>query len=140
MSYLGRFSRGQVVTLTLRCVDAAGAPSLPDAAPLAEVWGESSLVDTFKVPVADRHGVTGYFALPVHLDGRFPETGFLAVVYHYQLSGVHFVKGDGFEVVPGGTVDGAGVGMFYAGGLAGADYVLVQTDRGSVLRKRNPRL
>lgn len=138
MAYRGRHPLGSRLLLGVRCLNGSGTPTLPDNAPVALVYSSTGLVASLRLPVVDRQDVTGWFAQPLLLDSRFA-AGPHRVVYQYSLSGTAGGQSDHFEVVPGGHADGAGLAVSYYSRPA-SDFVLLQTDSGRLLRRRNPRV
>ncbi len=138
MSYLGRYMLGQRIFLGVRCLGAAGVPSLPDEAPVAQVYSSTALVLSLRLPIQDRQDLDGWFGASLLLDSRFVE-GPGRVLYQYTVSGTAGGQVDQFEIVPGGQADGAGLALVYYSRPA-SDFVLQQVDSGRLLRRRNPRL
>jgi hypothetical protein len=138
MEHLGRYQQGDIVALSVLCTDANGAPTLPDKAPVAVLCSDTVQVLTIRLPIVDRYTITGFFQHTMQLGTAFV-VGRYRVVYQYTLSGVAYAKADAFEVVAGGHADGAGLAMYYYRRPT-SDYVLLQTDGGRLIRRRNPRL
>jgi hypothetical protein len=137
VEYRGRYIQGDAVQLSVLTRDNARLPTVPDTAPVAAVCLGSEQVATFRLPIVDRFAQRGYFSLPLVLDARFV-AGSYRVVYQWLLSGVMYSAAESFEVVAGGQGDGAGLAMFYLHRPA-SDWVLLQTDGGRMIRRRNPR-
>lgn len=140
MAWLGHYQIGDTVPIGFRAVNGSGVGVEPDAAPQASLFRDANLIVTVKVPIVDRYGTTAWFAERLFLDGRFLTAGTYQVLYHYLLSGTPYLEADEFQILAGGSPVGHSMSMFFAHGMAAADYVLVQTEAGQILRKRNPRI
>lgn len=136
--FLGRYILGDTVPLHVGAVDGNGAPAEPDAAPIAFVNSDSAQVATFKLPICDRYGVTGWFHYPLVLDARFA-AGHYRVAYQWAISGTRYGGVATFEAVAGGQPDGPGLALFFYR-RPSANYLILQTDGGRIVRRRNPRV
>jgi hypothetical protein len=136
--YIGRRYQGQRIGLALWCLDSGNTPTLPDAAPIARVLGPNGLATSLKLPIIDRYGVTAYFGRALQLDSRFAQ-GQYSVNYQYAIGGMNYGKMDNFLLLAGGAPDGSGLAMFYFA-FPGGDQVLLQTEMGRIIRRRNPQV
>lgn len=123
--------------LSVWCRTAAGTPTEPDNAPVAVINSSTAHVLTVRLPILDRFVTTGFFHYPLQLDGRFA-TGQYSVVYQYAIGGTSLSQEESFEIVAGGHVDGHGLSLFYLTRPT-SNFVLLQTDLGRLIRRRNPR-
>ncbi len=140
--YLGRYRVGEYVTLAVWCRTTAGVATFPDIAPTAIIYTEDASLVTMKMPVCDKYGVRGFFLKPFYVDSRFIssalETGFMRVLYQYEIDSIAFADEDLFEIVAGGTTDGVGISSYYYR-RPQQSFVLVQAEGGRLLKKRNPK-
>jgi hypothetical protein len=138
LEWLGRYQLGGIVPIAV-WARTAETPTLPASAPVAEIYADNGdHVATEKLPIQDRFGVTARFAGRVHLDGRFA-TGPYRVAYRWTIGSDDFGAVDLFDVLAGGNISGAGIGMYFFR-HPGSDYLLMQTDGGRIRRNRNPRI
>ena len=138
--YRGRVQLGQEITLGVQVHDANDTPAEPTTAangPWIEVWSTSAKVLTGKtIPIQDRYGATGYFQYNLFLDARFT-AGQYKCLYRFVTGTYYGLDEDTFEIVAGGNVSGALLGMaFYS--RPHADFLVWQTDGGVVQKGRNP--
>jgi hypothetical protein len=135
----GRYQLGEEVPLKLLCVNGAGAPVAPDAAPTVDIWrGATKVLAGAMLPTLDRAAATGLFRLGVFLGGAFSE-GRHTAVFRYRAGSYYGQAVEDFEVVPGGSRDGAVVAVhWYERPHAG--FVVQQLDSGKLTRGRNPRV
>lgn len=133
---LGRYQLGQTVHLFLACRNGSGVLTAPDDAPVARVYSGSALVESRRMPVRDRRLVTGWFHLPLFLGSAYA-AGPHAVSLHYLLSGTPYVEPVAFTVAAGGHADGQITSMYFYR-RPHADYVVHGTERGKILKGKNP--
>ncbi len=137
--YHGRFLQGSRVPLSLLTKNSTHVPTAPDDAPVAVISRAGSLIQSIRMPVQDRFAQTGWFQYPLLLGSLFP-AGQYRVVYQYVISGTAYGDVGSFEVVgTAGHPDGAGISMIWYARPT-SDFVLVQTESGRIIRRRNPRL
>jgi hypothetical protein len=128
--YLGRFTRGQKITLS------AEYPSTPDAAPAATVRDPDDIsVGTFLLPM--RGGLQN-FAITLRI-GDWMTLGRYSVTYSFSLSGVPGTASDSFDLVAGGDSGGEVISLFSYDRPEGR-YVLAQLGSGKLMQGRNPHL
>ena len=137
--FLGRYMLGQLVPLQVWTRDSAETPTAPIIAPHADVFapGGTKIVSQ-KLPVMDSGAITGYFLYQLSLDARFTTLGTYTVSTNYILGSSSYVEEDTFFLQAGGHVEGAVEGMHLLR-IPNADFVLLHTDSGRVVRLRNPR-
>jgi len=135
--FLGSYQLGDLVPLSVWTTNGADTPAEPDDVPTVHVYDADGLaIDARTIPIVDRRRVTGFFQYRLNLDADY-ETGWYDVIANYQIGGVNFAKTQRFEILPGGNAEGNGIAMhFFKPSVA--DYVLLQTDRGTLKRLRNP--
>lgn len=137
--YRGRRVLGQEICLGVLCVNGSRVPSEPTAAPTLSIYSDSArVVGGLTIPPADRYGSPGYFQRKVFLDGRFT-TGQYRAVMRYTIGAYEGVAVDTFEIVPGGDAAGTPIAMYFYR-RPNCDWVIQQTDAGTILKRRNPRL
>jgi hypothetical protein len=95
-------------------------------------------VAAYQLPCQDQNLVTGWFQDLANLDSRYG-VGIYTTVYTYILDGVVNGRMEQFEIVAGGDGIGSGVGMYFYR-QPQADFLLLQTDRGILRARRNPRV
>ena len=134
--FLGSYQLGDIFPLSVWCLNSASTPSEPDAAPLAVVYSSANPAESHKLPILDRGRITGYFHYRVNLDASYT-AGYYHALVTYKISGTNYAKLWSFEIRPGGVDEGNGIGMYWFT-QPGADYVLLQTDQGTIKRLRNP--
>jgi hypothetical protein len=137
--FRGRYRLGDLFPLSVWCRNAAGTPTLPDAAPRVRITdADGDFVLAQKIPIIDPDDITGLFRYRLSLDSRF-STGTYHVSYQYEIGGTAYGKTEDLEIVAGGHTDGAGISMYYMR-QSPKDFVLLQTDGGLLRKLRNPRL
>lgn len=137
MSYLGRYTLGQIVPLTIRSLNSSGVPTNPAAAPYARIYSGSGFVKAVRLPILDSADITGTFKANVVLNNAF-STGFYHVAIIFTVSGTVKVVHHNFEIVAGGSVDGSAIEIHYFRHPA-RNFLLAQTDTGRIKRLNNPR-
>lgn len=135
--WVGYYQLGDLLSIAIWTLDATQVPHQPDAAPLIHVYGPSgSAVLTRSIPVVDTGDVTGFFLYRVNLDENYAP-GRYAVLASYEIDEVPYSDLRVFEILAGGNPEGNGIAMHFFRQPA-ADYVLLQTDQGTLKRLRNP--
>jgi hypothetical protein len=133
--YRGEFQLGDLLSLQLQTTS-AGAGAEPDDAPRAFVYSPSGIVESHLLPVTDERNVTGRFWICLPLDSKY-STGYYWIHYLYVMGGVTKSTLESFEIVAGGDSKGTGISMEHFRRQPN-DFVIVQTDGGFLLRKKNP--
>ncbi len=111
MINFGQFRQGDLVSLPLVTRTAAGVATAPSAHPAARIYDSAgALVAAALVPPLDRYKQTGLFAWRLQLDGDFP-AGLYGVVMFFTVAGVALCEEGVFEVIAGGSEEGAVVSM-----------------------------
>jgi hypothetical protein len=135
--FIGYYQLGDLLPVSVWTLDAAGTPTEPDDVPVLQIYDADGLATYTKIlPVVDSANITGYFQYRVNLDQAF-STGYHSLIIHYVISSTSYAIVGQFEVVDGGDDEGQGIAMHFFKQPA-ADYVLLQTDRGSLKRLRGP--
>lgn len=137
MSYIGRYQLGESIALLLNTRSGADTPSAPDDAPRADIFDASNTkVLSLDMPIDDD---TMYvFRLKIPLNSSFSE-GLYRIVYRYKANASVKLQVDYFQIVAGGSSEGAPIAMF-PWARPEANYVVLQTDGGKVYQGRNPSL
>lgn len=142
MANLGRFQLGDFVPLKLRTVDGNGTYAFPTVAnPTAAVFDMADLaaaVETVQLIVQDRYKRTGYFGKNHRLSSSYAAAKSYMVIYEWALSGTNYGDFDVFDVIAGGSSDGAVIGA-EAYPRPEGEQVVYQLDGGKLLAGRNPR-
>ena len=108
----------------------------PTDAPRAIVYSTSGIVESRLIPVLDSRNVTGRFWLCIPLDSKY-SAGYYWVQYLYVVSGTTKSEIEAFSIRAGGNIRGTGISMEHFRRPPN-DYILLQTDGGVLLRKKNP--
>lgn len=137
MSFLGEYQLGDLVPLSLVTVDADDTPTLPDAAPQADIYSGSALVASVKLPVVDL--TRRVFGLRLPLSSAFA-AGSYDVAFRWLLSATENGATARFEVRAGGHAEGSVIGLSYFQPNLERPAVVFQTDGGFVGAYRNPRV
>lgn len=133
--YLGEKQQGDLLSLQVYTTS-SGVGVLPDEPPRAVVIGESGQVESHLLPIDDERNVTGRFLHLVPLDAKYSE-GRYWIQYYFQTSGTTVSEIHSFVIVPGGDPKGTGIAMEHFRRPPN-DFILLQTDGGFLLRKKNP--
>lgn len=139
--YLGRYQQGQTIVFLLQCVNEDGTATLPEIPPQIKIWNPSgTLIATSQMPILDRYAFTGLFYHRLFLSHGYTVTGGWQATYLYNTSSGHYgFQADNFELLPGGDPDGHVVGMYHYR-RPHADFLVHQTESGSIKKGRNPRV
>lgn len=139
-----QYSVGDSIPLSLVSKTPAGAPTLPDAAPVAEIYdsGGSQVGADVSLPIRDRYGrdaagtTNCYFGRVFRLNSSFA-VGSYSIVYKWTISSVTYQSCDHFQIAYAGDADGCVIGMgAYQTPLGLA--VAYDTESGKTLRGLNP--
>lgn len=135
--YLGAYQLGGRVHLPAFGADLGGTPANPDAAPRAVVYAASGLPPVgYLIPPTDLGNADGLFGRTIHLDARFSPGDYAALV-SYSSGGTPRADLHTFTVLPGGHPDGTVIAL-YPYHRPQAEFLVQQTDSGSILKGRNP--
>lgn len=138
--YLGRFMQGQIIPLGVLVLDASKKPAVPDEAPHALVMLNDSVLGDFRLAIENKFRVTGLFALPLHVDSRFPQ-GHYNCQITWGIGGARRGELVTWDVIAGGDTTGQGISLYhYTPPTSGSNYLLLQTDAGNIYKKANPRI
>lgn len=135
--FLGHYQLGDLVPISVWTRTAADTPTEPDDVPAVHVMDSDGDVSVGRtIPIVDRMDVTGYFLYRINLNENFA-AGYWTVHITYAIGGNHFAETRQFEILAGGNAEGNGIAMYFFK-PPNNDYVLMQTDRGTLKRLRNP--
>lgn len=141
-AYYGRWQRGEFLPLSVVTTDPAGAAEDPAAEPVATIYRDGAsltLVKQATLAAHDRGAAAGSFRLPLFLGAEFSTPGrYLVTVRWTTAGGVPRCSTGTFYLLPGGSADGAVVGLAFVA-RPDANHMVMQTDSGSIRRGRNPR-
>ena len=135
--FLGRFRKGDIVSLALVTKDAAGVPALPDQCPAAIVYSSSAPVASRFLENVDRYSVTGLFHATIFLGADY-SAGYYRIAVCWIIATVAFQATYTFEVLAQGNKDGPVLAIATMDFRA-VSYALAHTRLGRVKRLRNPR-
>lgn len=142
--WLRQYSVGDSIPLSICSTNASGAPTLPDAAPVAEIYDASGsqVGSDIPLPIRDRYGADAagttncYFGRTFRLHSSFA-VGRYMILYKWTISAVTYQATSHFDVAYAGDADGCVIGMgAYATPLGFA--VGYDTESGKTLRGLNP--
>ena len=137
--FIGHYTVGQLLPLRLLVVNDQGQGTLPDESPLATVYDSAGeCISQYTLPCRDQNSCTGWFQDRVNLDNKY-QVGRYTTFYTFLLSGVPCGRLEQWEIVAGGDGVGSGVGLYFYR-QPQADFLLLQTDRGTLVTRRNPRV
>ncbi len=140
--YLGRHQQGEFLPLAVTATVPAGAAADPLAEPVATVYRDgATLTRVRQVTLAahDRGAAAGEFRASLFLGAEFSTPGrYLVVIRWVTAGGVARCRTGSFYVLPGGSADGAVIGLAFVS-RPDANHLVMQTDSGRMLRGRNPR-
>ena len=134
--YIGEFQLGDLLPLQLYTKTVGGVGTLPDDPPRAIVCSTSGQVESHLLPTTDERSTVGRFWHCIPIDARYVE-GQYWIQYLYVVTGNIISTLESFRVVPGGHERGTGVSMTHFRRPPN-DFILMQTDGGLLLRKKNP--
>jgi len=131
--YRGRLPEGSEMILSVQTTDGDGAPTLPDDAPVLEVYSGSAHLFDKKIPIHDR--ANSYFQYGVFLNFG---TGTFTARTRWTSGSYEGSQEDTFEVMDG-NVDGYNTAMcFYR--RPHADYIVRATTSGALIKGKNPQV
>lgn len=140
--YLGRWQQGEFLPLAVTTTDPGRLPADPAAEPVATIYRDGTslvLVRQAKLAAHDRGATVGAFRLPLFLGAEFSVSGrYLVVIRWTTAGGVARCQAGTFYLLPGGSADGAVIGLAFVA-RPDANHLVMQTDSGSMLIGRNPR-
>lgn len=137
--FLGHYQLGDLVPITVWTMDSNDTPQKPDDVPVVHIYdADGDPADGRTIPIIDQRNTTGYFHYRFNLDSQY-STGDYTAIANYVISSTHYAAIHQFEVLPGGNAEGNGIAMHFFK-QAAADYILMQTDQGTLKRLRNPSL
>lgn len=137
--FRGRHQQGDQIFLSIRTLNGSGVPTNPDAAPLMDVWlNGTTKLRSARIPRHDAGAVTGLFGYWLDLGVGYV-AGMYQVTYSWTVGSDHGLQVDTFEVLAGGSSDGAVISMIEHR-RPQASFVVYQLDGGRLRAGRNPRL
>lgn len=140
--YLGRWQQGEFLPLAVSTTKAGRVAEDPAAEPVATIYRDGTgLTRVRQVTLAahDRGATRGAFRLPLFLGAEFSASGrYLVVIRWTTAAGVARCQAATFYLLPGGSADGAVIGLAFVA-RPDANHLVMQTDSGSMLIGRNPR-
>lgn len=140
--YLGRWQQGEFLPLSVVTTKPGREPEDPQAEPVATIYLDgTSLTRVRQVTMHahDRGAADGAFRLSLFLGAEFSVGGrYLVVIRWTTAAGVSRCQVGTFYLLPGGSADGAVIGMAFVA-RPDANHLVLQTDSGRLLRGRNPR-
>lgn len=138
--FRGRFQQGEFVPLTVACINAAGAPVAPDAAPTVNVYGPTGtkILAAKPIPTMDRFGTVGLFGWGLFLNDLYPAGHYTAA---YKWASGAFAGGDldWFEIAAGGDPKGSLISLYWFE-QPQAGHVIQELDSGRLAIGNNPYL
>jgi len=135
-NYRGRKVLGDEIPLGVQCTSTSGVPSAPTAAPVMTIYSDAGTKIVQKsLPPSDKYGATGLFGVNQPLNSSFA-TGRYWVLYTYAVSGNNRNALDSFEVVGGGSTSGQRIAMAWMDRPDGNDWLISQTNQGSIQMDR----
>ena len=140
--YLGRWQPGEFLPLQVVTTKPGRVAQDPTREPVATIYRDGSsltLVRQVTLAAHDRGAAVGAFRLPLFLGAEFSVSGrYLVVIRWTTVAGVARCRAGTFYLLPGGSADGAVIGMAFVS-RPDANHLVMQTDSGRMLRGRNPR-
>jgi hypothetical protein len=139
-----QYSVGDSIPLSVLSTNASGTPTLPDSAPVAEIYDASGsqVGSDISLPIRDRYGADSagttncYFGRTFRLNSSYA-AGRYMILYKWIISSVTYKATDHFDIAYAGDADGCVIGMgAYATPLGFA--VAYDTESGKTLRGLNP--
>lgn len=137
-SWLGEYKLGDRLPLVLWVRNGSGVPTLPDDAPRAIVSNDTEMIESKLLPIHDKSNTTALFLSDVNLDGKY-DTGNHTVQYLWESNGTVLSAMQYFTILGGGDPQGTGIAMEYFA-VNPTKYLLVQSDNGTLVRRKNPRI
>lgn len=139
--WIRRYSVGDEIPLSLLTVNASGAPTTPDSAPIVQIFNSSGsqVGSDIKLPIYDRYGEytsAAYFGRTFLLNSSYA-AGRYFVLYEWVISSVTYKTTEHFDITYAGDADGQVIGMG-AVPSGGSINVVYDTRSGKVFRGRNP--
>ncbi len=133
----GDWQLGQEFPITLQATD-GDTPTVPDRAPqLAMFTAAGTLIRRVLMPADTQSQQTGLFRLPLFLNENF-SVGPIHGYIEWLVDGSLFAEPISFRILPGGSTDGTVISMTHVR-RPSSNYLLWQTDAGTIFRGTNPR-
>lgn len=135
--HFGDVQLGMEFPVVVLCHDGT-EPAMPDAAPqLAMFTAAGVLIRRILLPADVQSQQTGLFRLPLFLNESF-SAGAIHGYIEWRVSGSLFAEPVSFRILPGGSTDGSVISMTHVR-RPSSNYLLWQTDAGTIFRGTNPR-
>lgn len=142
--WIGRYTVGQSIPLGLTSTDPSGTPTLPDSAPVAEIYDNATIQvgSDISLPIVDPYALDTFgatnclFGREYRLHSSF-SPGRYQIIYKWVLSGVTYKRCAEFDVMYATTHHGQTIGLF---GVPRSTGLLVHFDleSGRIQMGRNP--
>lgn len=119
MQWIGRYTVGQSIPLLMCSTDASNTPTLPDAAPIAEIYdnGTIQVGSDISLPIIDKYALDTsganncIFGLPYRLHSSF-SAGRYTIIYKWTISAVEYKTVRCFDVKYASNHHGTTIGLF----------------------------
>lgn len=137
----GSAALGEEIPLGCQCLNSAGTPTNPDAAPTMTIRdGVGATVVSKLIPIQDKFGATGRFMIRQFMTSDFA-AGRYWVTYDWTTGAGAYVGAslDTFEVLAGGDANGQFLSLLAFNRPHGR-MMIGQTDGGKLLLARNPKV
>jgi hypothetical protein len=137
---MGRLQLGTYLEVLFQPTTGNNEPALPDAVPTIQVrrTSDGAVVHSGLMPVLDKTVSPGLFYLPLFLGFGFAAGGH-TLRLSCTIDGDPVLDTRSFTIVAGGDVQGQALAMVYFH-KPHADFVVFQTENGSISRGKNPYL
>lgn len=136
--YLGRQPLGQEAAFSVTAAGVDGIPAWPSDPPFIDVWRGATLILSGLQMAKIDTSVVGRFRINLFLDRRF-SVGQYRTILRWKVGSHRGVRIDHWEIVAGGHVDGAVIGMAYHE-MPFASFLVQQLDSGNLVRGKNPKV
>ena len=131
---------GDEIELSVRCTDSNGTATAPTAAPVLTVYDSAgTLVLTRSLPPQAKGKTTGRFLLNLFLGSSFAAGSYFAN-YDYAISGTDYALEESFDIVAGGNSAGQYIALHFVEQGDQKDWLIGQTESGSLPLNRGLRV
>lgn len=137
--YLGRFSYGDTLPLSVPSDTSDGVPTAPTSAPTVRTFSAAGVEveAAIAIPIGDKPSQTAWFQRAVLLvSGTYPAGRYMGVA-KWTISGVDYKKPFAFDVIAGGNDKGT-IEAMASLIRPEAEYVLMFAADGTLNMGRNP--
>ena len=133
------FILGEEVPIRVQCRNGSGVPANPTAAPQAKIYDAAgTLKETKSLYPIDKYGETGWFETKVFLGAGYATGQHWARVTYTATVAKCVLRT--WMVLASGDTGGQYISLFHLDRPDGRDFVLGQTDAGSVTVNRGPKV